>query len=39
VNAPTPRAFALELLLVVGLPLLTLVTGALTLALAYGGIS
>ena len=31
-----PRAFSLELLLVVGLPLLTLVAGALTLALAYG---
>jgi len=34
--APAPRAFSLELLLVVGLPLLTLVAGALTLALAYG---
>lgn len=31
-----PRAFSLELLLVVGLPLLTLVAGALTLALAFG---
>ena len=35
-NAPIPRAFSLELLLVVGLPLLTLVAGALTLALAFG---
>ena len=35
-NAPTPRAFSLELLLVVGLPVLTLVAGALTLALAFG---
>ena len=31
-----PRAFSLELLLVVGLPLLTLVAGAVTLALAFG---
>lgn len=32
----SPRVFSLELLLVVGLPLLTLVAGALTLALAFG---
>jgi hypothetical protein len=31
-----PRIFSIELLLVVGLPLLTLVAGALTLALAFG---
>jgi len=31
-----PRSFSLELLLVIGLPVLTLVAGALTLALAYG---
>lgn len=34
--ARTPRAFSLELVLVIGLPLLTLVAGAVTLALAYG---
>jgi len=32
----SPRSFSLELALVVGLPVLTLVAGALTLALAYG---
>jgi hypothetical protein len=31
-----PRAFSIELLLVVGLPLATLVAGAITLALAFG---
>ncbi len=35
-NPSLPRAFSLELLLVVGLPVLTLVAGALTLALAFG---
>ena len=31
-----PRAFSLELLVMVGLPLATLVAGALTIALAFG---
>ena len=31
-----PRTFSLELLLVVGLPLATLVAGAFTMALAFG---
>ena len=31
-----PSSFSLELLLVVGLPVLTLVAGAITMALAYG---
>ena len=31
----TPRSFSIELALVVGLPVLTLVAGALTLVLAY----
>lgn len=31
-----PSGFSLELLLVVGLPVLTLVAGAVTLALAFG---
>jgi hypothetical protein len=35
-SKPTPRAFSLELLLVVGLPAATLVAGAVTLALAFG---
>jgi hypothetical protein len=35
-DASTPPAFSLELALVVGLPVLTLVAGALTLALAFG---
>ena len=34
-NPPAPRAFSLELLLVVGLPVLTLIAGALSLALAF----
>jgi hypothetical protein len=33
---PRPRAFSLELLLVVGLPLVTLVAGAIMLSLAFG---
>jgi hypothetical protein len=31
-----PRSFSLELLLMIGLPVLTLVAGAITMALAYG---
>jgi hypothetical protein len=34
-NETHPRSLSLELALVVGLPVLTLVAGALTLALAY----
>lgn len=35
-NETMPRSLSLELALVVGLPLLTLIAGAITLALAYG---
>lgn len=35
-STPVKPALSLELLLVVGLPVLTLVAGALTLALAFG---
>jgi hypothetical protein len=31
-----PRSFSIELLLMIGLPVLTLVAGAITMALAYG---
>ena len=34
-NAPHRRILSLELLLVVGLPVLTLIAGTLTLALAF----
>lgn len=34
-STPIPRALCVELLLVVGLPVLTLVAGALTLAAAF----
>ena len=33
--SPAPRRFSLELLLVVGLPVLTVIAGALTMALAF----
>jgi len=35
-STPVKHALSLELLLVVGLPVLTLIAGALTLALAFG---
>ena len=35
-NPAQPRSLSLELALVVGLPLLTLAAGAVTLALAFG---
>ena len=35
-NPTIPRSLSFELVLVIGLPVLTLIAGAITLALAYG---